>query len=67
MREVKSKKNQTKLMVGDTKMKYLGDCGTLMDDLLTVKLLLNSIISTLGSKFMILYIKNCYLNKPLVQ
>ena len=35
-----------------------------MDDLLTVELLLNNLISTLGAKFMALDIKTFYLNTP---
>ena len=38
-----------------------------MADLLTVKLFLNSVISTKGAKFMILDISNFYLNTPLKQ
>ena len=41
------------------------DCGTLTVDLLTVKLLLNSIVSTPGSKFMTIDIKDFYLNTPM--
>ena len=40
---------------------YPGDCGTPTIDLLTVKLLLNSVISTEGARFMILDISNFYL------
>ena len=40
---------------------YPGDCGTPTTDLLTVKLLLNSVISTKGARFMILDISNFYL------
>ena len=36
-----------------------------MDDLITVKLLLNRLISTLGEKSMTLDIKNIYLNTHL--
>ncbi len=41
------------------------DCGTPTADLLTVKLLLNSVILTKGAKFMCLDIKDFYLNTPL--
>ena len=44
---------------------YPDDCGTPTADLLTVKLLFNSVISTKGAKFMSLDIKNFYLNTPL--
>ena len=41
------------------------DCGTPTADLLTVKLLLNSVISTPGAKFMTLGLKDFYLNTPM--
>ena len=41
------------------------DNGTPTADLLTVKLLLNSVISTEGARFMGIDIKNFYLNTPM--
>ena len=41
------------------------DCSTPTADLLTVKLLLNSVISTPGAKFMTLDIKDFYLDIPM--
>ena len=41
------------------------DCGTPTADLLTVKLLLNSVISTPGAKFMTLDLKDFYLSTPM--
>jgi len=38
--------------MGGDLINYLGDCGTPTSDLLTVKLLLDSIVSTMGAKFM---------------
>ena len=46
---------------------YPGDCGTPTADLLTVKLLLNSVISTLNAKFMSMDIKDFYLCTPMKQ
>ena len=46
-------------------MNYNGDCGTPTADLLTVKLFLNSTISTLGARFMTLDIKYFYLMTPM--
>ena len=43
-------------------MHYLGDCGTPTVDLLTVKLLINSVISAANAKFMTIDIKYFYLN-----
>ena len=38
--------------VGGNRINYPGDCGTPTADLILVKLLLNSVISTPGAKFM---------------
>ncbi len=46
-------------------MHYPGDAGTPTTNLLTVKLLLNSIISTPNAKFMTMDIKDFYLNTPM--
>ncbi len=49
-------------------MHYPGDAGTPTADLLTVKLLLNSIvISTPNAKFMTMDIKDFYLNTPMAR
>ncbi len=48
-------------------MHYPGDAGTPTADLLTVKLLLNSIISTPNTKFITLDIKDFYLNTPMAR
>ena len=65
--EHKAEKNQTRLTVGGDRINYPDDCGTPTADLLTVKLLLNSVIFTKNSKFMTLDIKNFYLNTPLTR
>ena len=41
------------------------DCSTPTVDIITVKLLLNSIVSIPGAKFMSINIKNFYLNTPM--
>ena len=61
----KEEKNRTRLTVGGDRINYPGDCGTPTADLLTVKLLLNSVVSTAGAEFMTLDIKNFYLCTPL--
>ena len=43
--------NRTRLVAGGDRIHYPGDAGTPTADLLTVKLLINSIISTPGAKF----------------
>jgi hypothetical protein len=46
---------------------YPGDVGTRTAELLAVKLLLNSVISTPGAKFMSLDISNFYLMAPMTR
>ena len=55
----------TRLTVGGNQVKYPHDCGMPTVDILTVKLLLNSIISTPRAKFMTLEVKAFYLNTPM--
>ena len=55
----------TRLTVGGNLIVYPNDCGTPTVNLLTVKLLLNSIISSPGAKFLTIDIKNFYLNTPM--
>ena len=54
-----------RIAVGGNQIKYPGDCSTPTADLLTIKLLLNSVISTKEAEFMILDISNFYLNTPM--
>ena len=56
---------RVRITVGGNLINYPGDCGTPTADLLTVKLLLNSVISTKGAKFMTMDISNFYLMTPL--
>jgi hypothetical protein len=57
--------NRTRLVAGSDRVHYPGDAGTPTADLLTIKLLINSIISTAGAKFMTMDIKAFYLNTPM--
>jgi hypothetical protein len=59
--------NRTRLVAGGDRVHYPGDAGTPTADLLTVKLLINSIISTPGAKFMTMDIKDFYLNTPMAR
>jgi len=59
--------NRTRLVAGGDRVHYPGDTGTPTADLLTVKLLINSIISTPGAKFMTMDIKDFYLNTPMAR
>ncbi len=59
--------NRTRLVAGGDRVHYPGDAGTPTADLLTVKLLLNNIISTPNAKFMTMDIKDFYLNTPMAR
>ncbi len=59
--------NRTRLVAGGDRVHYPGDAGTPTADLLTVKLLLNSIISTENACFMTMDIKDFYLNTPMAR
>ncbi len=61
----KKDKYRTRIMMGSNLVNYPGDCRTPSADLITVKLLLNSIISTHHSKFMTLDHKDFYLMAPM--
>jgi hypothetical protein len=61
----KKDKYRTCVTMGRNLVNFPGDCGTPTADLLTVKLLLNSIISTTNAKFMTLDIKDFYLMTPM--
>ena len=56
---------RTRLTIDGSRINIDMDCGTPTASLLTVKLLLNSIISTRGAKFMTIDIKDFYLNTPM--
>jgi hypothetical protein len=60
-REGKKDKYRTQIKMNGNLINYPGNCGTPTADLLTVKLLLNSIISTPNAKFMSIDIKDFYL------
>ena len=64
-REGKKDKHRTRITMGGNLINYPGECGTPAADLLTVKLLFNSIISTPNVKFMSIDIKDFYLCTPM--
>lgn len=64
-RPEKADPNHCKISVGGNLIKYPGDVGTRTADMLTVKLLFNSIISTPGAKFMSLDVYNFYPMTPM--
>jgi hypothetical protein len=57
--------NRTRLVVGGDRVHHLSDEGTPTTDLLTIKLLINSVISTPGARFFTMDIKNFYLCTPM--
>jgi hypothetical protein len=65
MPEKTDEPNQTRLVAGEDRVHYLFNAGTPTADLLTVKLLINSVISTPGASFFMMDIKNFYLCTPM--
>jgi len=59
--------NRTRFVAGGDRVHYPFDAGMPTTDLLTVKLLINSVISTPGARFFTMDIKNFYLNTPMVR
>jgi hypothetical protein len=54
-----------RLVAGGNRVHYPGNTGMPTANLLTIKLLINSTISTVGAKFMTMDIKVTYLNTPM--
>ncbi len=63
----KTEQERTRFNVGGDKINYPGDCATPTSNLTLFKIMLNSVISTQGDRFMTLDIKNFYLNTPMEQ
>jgi hypothetical protein len=59
--------NRTRLVAGGNRVHYPGDAGMPTTNLLTIKLLINSVISTAGAKFMTMDIKDFYLNTTMAR
>ena len=56
---------RTRFTVGGAKINYPGNCATPTGNLTLFKIMLNSVISTQGARFMTLDIKIFYLNTPM--
>ena len=67
MRSQKVDEPCTRLVLGGNKIHCDFDVGTPTADMLLVKILLNSVISTPGAKFMTIDISYFYLNTPLTR
>ena len=65
VRPQKAEKNRTQLTVGGNRINYPGEVGTPTADMLLIKILLNSVISTKNAKFMSIDVSSFYLNTPL--
>jgi hypothetical protein len=63
----KEEKERTRLTVGGDQTEYPGDKSTRTAGLTTAKNLINTVISTLGARFLVIDINNFYLNSPLGQ
>ena len=57
--------NRTRPTVSGNRVNFLGDCGTPNVDMVTVKLRLNSIISTKGTPYCTINLKDVYLMTPM--
>ncbi len=55
------------MVAGRDWVQYPGNAGTPTANLLTIKILINSIISTAGTKFMTMDINDFYLNTPMAR
>ena len=66
-RPQKAEKHRTRLIMvmEGNRINYLGEVGTPTAEMLLVKILLNSVISTRGAKFMSIVIKIFYLATPM--
>jgi hypothetical protein len=65
IKDHKEEKERTRLTVGGDQIYYPGDKLTRTAGLTTAKNLINNVISTFGAKFLVIDIKNFYLNTPL--
>ena len=64
-RPEKEDPNRLRMVVGGDRVNYPGDVGTPTAELLTIKLLVNSVISTKNAKMLTLDLKDFYLNTPM--
>jgi hypothetical protein len=65
--EKKEDPNRMRLVARGDRVHYPGNVGTSTTGFLTVKLLINSTISTAGAKFMTMDIQDFYLNTPMAR
>jgi hypothetical protein len=65
IKDHKEEKERTRLIVEGDQIEYPGDKSTRTAGLTAAKILINSVISTPSAKFLVIDIKNSYLNTPL--
>jgi hypothetical protein len=65
IKDHKEEKERTRLTVGGDQIEYPGNKSTRTAGLTTAKIIINSVISILGAKFLVIDITNFYLNTPL--
>ena len=65
VRPEKDEQNRTRFVVGGDRINYPGEVATPTADMLVAKMLMNSVISTIGTRFMTINISNFYLMTPL--
>jgi hypothetical protein len=65
IKDHKEEKERTRLTVGGNQIEYPGEKSTRTAGLTTAKILINSVISTLGAKFVVIDIIFLNLNTPL--
>ena len=65
IRPQKAETHRTRLTVGGNWIHFPGDVTTPAADLITAKLILNSVLSTKNAEFMCADIDNFYLKKPM--
>jgi hypothetical protein len=64
IKDHKEEKERTRLTIGGDQIEYPGDKSTRTAGLTTAKIIINSVISTLGAKFLVIDISNFYLSTP---
>jgi hypothetical protein len=64
IKDHKEEKGRTRLTVGGDQIEYPGDKSTRTAGLTAEKILINSVISTMGAKFLFIDMKKFYLNAP---
>ena len=65
VRPQKEEPNRSRLVLGGNRTNFTGEVGTPTAKILLIKIMLNSVVSTNGAKFMTIDISDFYLNTPL--